>query len=117
MIDTIDNNNWALAANWGRVGGPSNVLFHKNDYMPRKIIIEPQLPYIYVSQADYANWVTAVKGAFALTEYRPDCNAEAWGNCVFNAACSKIPNRNVNLIVNLFFGIGPDRKEWYFEIP
>ena len=48
MFDTKDNDGWTLKANWARVGGPSNVLFHKYESNPRNILIDPQFTDIRI---------------------------------------------------------------------
>lgn len=69
LLETMYSDKWELQANWGHVGTEqSNVLFSTNKHTPKHIIIEPQLPYIYVSQNDYKNWVQIVNAQFAGTQ-------------------------------------------------
>lgn len=61
LIETQESDKWSLSSDWGKVGtAQSNIVYQKNRGTPKKIIIEPQLPYIYISQADYRNWVQIV---------------------------------------------------------
>ena len=103
LLETMYSDRWVLKSKQGKVGtAQSNYIYNRMANTPKHVVIEPQLPYIYVSENDYKNWVAIVKAQFNPNEISYNCEDTTWGGCIFQKSCKDLPDVSLDLKVNLF---------------
>jgi len=104
-VNTRSVDSWKIALNTAVVGERRINLSDKE----RSVIIEPQLPYMYLPTSDFKEWTRI------LAEIYPNvvCNTNIQGACSFKKACSSVEDHGYGIKLM----IGPSDAEYEVDIP